>query len=467
MADHQPEILLVTFPSQGHINPSLQFAKRLISIGVHVTFMTAASAIHLMNKTSPLQGLSYAYFSDGYDHCFQLTDDSNHYMAEIKRCGSQTLREFLAQSIDRGTNFTCIVYCTLVPWVATVAREFHIPTTLLWNQPASLLNIYYHYFKGYDEIISKDINDPSFLVKIPGLPLLSRHDLPSFFIPPNSHVMSLLAFKAHIEILDQETNPRVLVNTFDVLEAEAIKAIDKYYKLVGIGPLIPTAFLGRKKLAETSSGGDLFKVTKEYREMEWLNSKPERSVIYVSFGSLSVLAKPQMEELAKGLLDTGRPFLWVIRESGEEKEEEMEGLTCQKDLEKQGMIVPWCSQVEVLSHPSVGCFVTHCGWNSTFESLVSGVPMVTFPQWTDQGTNSKLVQDAWKTGVRLTKNEEGIVEGREIKRCLEMVMGGDMRGEEIRRNARKWKDLAREAAMEGGSSNANLKAFVVSLETLK
>ncbi|XWS44828.1 hypothetical protein CRYUN_Cryun15aG0082500 [Craigia yunnanensis] len=200
---------------------------------------------------------------------------------------------------------------------------------------------------------------------------------------------------------------------------------------------------------------------KKYKEIEWLNSKPESSVIYVSFGSLSVLAKPQMEELAKGLLEIGRPVLWVIRENGvEQKEEDQEGLRCRKELEMQGMIVPWCSQVEVLSHPSVGCFVTHCGWNSTFESLVSGVPMVTFPQCSDQPTNAKLVQDVWKTGVRVRENEERIVEGCEIKRCLELVMGGGERGEEMKRNAKKWKYLAREAAKENASSDKNLKTFV-------
>ncbi|GLT49508.1 hypothetical protein SLA2020_230600 [Shorea laevis] len=144
-----------------------------------------------------------------------------------------------------------------------------------------------------------------------------------------------------------------------------------------------------------------------------------------------------------------------MRKGGEGEKEE-EKLSCKEELEKQGMIVPWCSQVEVLSHPSIGCFLTHCGWNSTLESLASGVPIVAFPQWSDQGTNSKLVQDVWKTGVRVTRNEEGKVESHEIKRCLELVMGS----EETRLNAKKWKDLAREAVMEGGSSNMNLKAFI-------
>ncbi|XP_062164986.1 crocetin glucosyltransferase, chloroplastic-like [Alnus glutinosa] len=117
-----------------------------------------------------------------------------------------------------------------------------------------------------------------------------------------------------------------------------------------------------------------------------------------------------MEEIACGLLDCGRPSLWVIRakENGEEEKEE-DKLKCREELEENGMIVPWCSQVEVLSHPLLGCFVTHCGWNSTLESLVSGVLVVAFPQWTDQGTNAKLIQDVWKMGVRVTANENGNV----------------------------------------------------------
>ena len=95
-----------------------------------------------------------------------------------------------------------------------------------------------------------------------------------------------------------------------------------------------------------------------------------------------------------------------------------------------------------------------------FRSLVSAVPMIGFPQWADQGTNAKLIQDVWKIGLRVNVNEEGIVESDEIKRCLELVMGDGERGEEMRRNAKKWKELARKAAKEGGSSYNNLKAFV-------
>ena len=118
--------------------------------------------------------------------------------------------------------------------------------------------------------------------------------------------------------------------------------------------------------------------------------------------------------------------------------------------------------MEVLSHGSLGCFVTHCGWNSTTEGLCSGVPMVGFPQWTDQGTNAKLVEDVWKTGVRVDDkvNEEGIVEAMEITKCLEVVMGSGGKGEELRRNAEKWKCLAKDAVKEGGSSHRNMRTFL-------
>jgi hypothetical protein len=96
--------------------------------------------------------------------------------------------------------------------------------------------------------------------------------------------------------------------------------------------------LDGKDPSDTSFGGDLFQSSKDHY-IEWLNSKPKSSVIYVSFGSLLVLVKQQMEEIARGLLDCDRPFLWVIRakENGEEEKEE-EKLSCREELED--MVLP-------------------------------------------------------------------------------------------------------------------------------
>ncbi|TKY59940.1 Crocetin glucosyltransferase [Spatholobus suberectus] len=132
--------------------------------------------------------------------------------------------------------------------------------------------------------------------------------------------LSLLPFSdgydgARIKQLDLEANPTVLVNTFEALEAESLRAVDKI-NMIPIGPLIPSAFLDGKDPDETAFGGNIFPVSIDY--VEWLHSKEEKSVVYVSFGSYFELSKRQTEEIARALLDCGRSFLWVIREQEKE-----------------------------------------------------------------------------------------------------------------------------------------------------
>jgi anthocyanidin 3-O-glucoside 5-O-glucosyltransferase len=127
----QPHFLLVTLPLQGHINPSLQFAKRLTLIGARVTLATALSAQRRMLKTLFPDGLSFVTFSDGYDDGLKPEDDRVHYMSELKRRGSQTLNELILDSAKEGKPITCLVYTVLIPWAAEVARAQHLPAAFL------------------------------------------------------------------------------------------------------------------------------------------------------------------------------------------------------------------------------------------------------------------------------------------------------------------------------------------------
>ncbi|KAG6393431.1 hypothetical protein SASPL_147672 [Salvia splendens] len=408
-----------------------------------------------MAETAANKGLNLLTFSDGYDDGYKLSDDTKKFMTSIRSNGSKALRDAIAAAAEEGRPVTCLIYTILLPWATEVARELHIPSTLLWIQPATVFSIYYHFFNGFSDEITQKSDNPGWKIEIPGAPPLSKTDLPTFLLPSSSSE-ALAAFMQQFEALDAEpSKPKVFVNTFDSLEAEALTAIDRY-ELVGVGPLIPSAFIGGEDSWEKSFVVDFFE--KSEGCIEWLNSKPQSSVVYVSFGSLLRLPKAQMEEIAAGLLRSGRPFLWVMR--GEEKEKESEKLSCLEDLDKIGKIVTWCSQLEVLTHPSLGCFVTHCGWNSTLESLSCGVPVVAFPRWTDQGTNAKMIEDVWRIGARVRANEDGIVESEEIWRCVEEVMDGGVKSVEFRQNANKWKGLAREAAAENGSSTMNLKVFL-------
>lgn len=117
-----------------------------------------------------------------------------------------------------------------------------------------------------------------------------------------------------------------------------------------------------------------------------------------------------------------------------------------------------------MSHDSIGCFLTHCGLNSVLEAISLGVPLVAVPQWTDQPTNAKFVEDAWGIGLRARPNKSGTVERGELGLCIEEVMEGE-KGEVIRENTKKWKNLARAAVDEGGSSDKNIDEFVATLSS--
>ncbi|KAJ4958777.1 hypothetical protein NE237_025888 [Protea cynaroides] len=442
--EHHHHFLVLAYPLQGHINPALQFAKHVLLTGARVTFVTSFSAYsHRENTSSAPPGLTFAPFSDGHDAVIKINDpDPYNHVSEIKRIGSKFTTDLIANLAKEGRPITCIVYSLIIPWAAQIARDLGVPSALLWIQPATVFNLYYHYFHGYEAVMTSD------QIELPGLPLLTSKDVPSFFFDSNKS--GIQVFQEHFETLEQETKPWVLVNTFDALEPQSLRAIAKF-NLIGIGPLLNNP-------SDKSFRADLFhEGSKDY--MEWLNSKMDASVVYVSFGSLAELSKPQMEAIGNGLLESRRPFLWVIRE-GEEDKEKAEIMVRFEEKNPEGLIVPWCSQVDVLSHPSVGCFVTHCGWNSTLEGLVAGVPMVGFPCFSDQPSNVKLIQDVWRTGVRVrVSDEDGIVKSEEIVRCLKMVME-DESGEEMRKAAKRWSVLSREAVKEGGSSHRNIRDFM-------
>lgn len=137
--------------------------------------------------------------------------------------------------------------------------------------------------------------------------------------------------------------------------------------------------------------------------MKWLDEKPMGSVIYISFGSYAKLSEEHMEEVAWGLRGCNKDFLWVVRETERKKLQ----AKLIEDMEGKGLVVTWSKQIEVLAHDAVGCFVTHCGWNSTMEAMCLGVPMVCVPQRTDQPTNAKFAADAWGVGVRARVDEKG------------------------------------------------------------
>jgi pathogen-inducible salicylic acid glucosyltransferase len=240
---------------------------------------------------------------------------------------------------------------------------------------------------------------------------------------------------------------------------KVVDSMSKLCPILTIGPTVPSFYLDKGVPNDKDNDLNLFQL--DSSPINWLNSKPEGSAIYVSFGSMVCFSIEQMKEIALGLLGSGSNFLWVIPNM--EKKNISKELIEEMSSSGKGLVVNWIPQLEVLSNKAIGCFLTHSGWNSTLEALCLGVPMVAIPQWTDQPLNAKYVEDVWKVGMRVKVNENGIVTKEEIESCIRKVMENDI-GREMKINAKKWRELAIEAVSHGGTSDNNINEFVNELK---
>lgn len=242
---------------------------------------------------------------------------------------------------------------------------------------------------------------------------------------------------------------RVICNSAQNLEPGAFTLAPH---IIPVGPL-----LASNRLA--NSAGQFYEYDTD--SLEWLNQQPESSVVYVSFGSYAILDLAQFQELALGLELTHRPFLWVMRPDAVGKQEFPEGLI--ERIESRGRIVGWANQQKVLSHPSVGCFVSHCGWNSTMESVSNGVPMLCWPYYADQFINRSYICDIWRVGLQLGQDHGVIVTSDEIKEKIDRLVGDN----ELKEKALQLKEMMVSSAREGGSSHQNLHNFITWLHECK
>ncbi|KAJ4830708.1 hypothetical protein Tsubulata_044390, partial [Turnera subulata] len=161
----------------------------------------------------------------------------------------------------------------------------------------------------------------------------------------------------------------------------------------------------------------------------------------------------QFQELALGLELTTRPFILVVRpETSSWSPDDAFFKEFQDRVGSRGKIVSWSPQQKVLVHPSIACFVTHCGWNSTVEGVGNGIPFLCWPCFGDQFFNQSYVCDAWKTGLRFNKDENGMITRWEIKDKVELLLSNG----EFKSRAGDLQGRVMDCVKEGGSSHQNL-----------
>nr|UXB92735.1 glycosyltransferase [Helleborus thibetanus] len=468
-SESRHHVLMVSFPGQGHINPLLRLAKRLASKGLLITFSTTNKAGHMIKKTTndspyaPINigrgQLRFEFFSDGIDDDDPRGYDLDFLLNQLETIGRDSFVELVNKQAELGRPVRCVINNSFVPWATDAANNMGIPCAVLWVQSCSVYSVYYHYFHELASFPTADQPDVS--VEVPGLPTLESDEIPSFLHPFDRFKSLKKLILGQFKNLEKAFS--VLVDSFEELEKEAIKPMLSLTPIRPVGPL----YKFKDENKGNSVRADMWNAAEE--SMEWLDAKPAGSVVYVSFGSIAFLGKEQMEEIARGLLNCGKPFLWVVKPPPTEYTVDggrvPEGFI--EEAAGRGLVVQWCPQDRVLAHPSVACFLTHCGWNSTMEILSFGVPVVAAPQWGDQVTNAKVLADVYGVGVRLLRSEKGLetLSREQVEKCIIEVTDG-VKAEEIRKNTFKWKKAAEEAATEGGSFDRNLQALVDSIRCM-
>ncbi|XP_059077370.1 UDP-glycosyltransferase 86A1-like isoform X1 [Cryptomeria japonica] len=473
--------MVIPYPTQGHVTPMMQLSKTLAAKGLIVTFVTtyhrhaeitqanSCSSDPVLLEANKL-GLDIrsAQISDGLPLNFDRSLKFYDFRRSVDNMG-EALEELMNDLNKKEPPISCVIADTFLFWSLDVTKRFGIPWISFWTQPVAVYSIYHnfhllrshgHYPPKGIAFLAEELDD--YIDYIPGVPNIQCKDLPLFLQlqDPNSDYVLDMLLKSYQSARRADW---VLCNSFYELEAEAIKAMDAETPVLTVGPLLPSSYLDSHNPKDITVGTSFLT---EYQPSEWLDSKPSESVIYVSFGSLVHVSKTQIEEIAMGLKESGQPFLWVLRPDIISSKIS----TCLPDsfmetCKSQGLVVPWLPQLQVLSHPSIGGFFTHCGWNSVTESIALGVPMLGFPLWTEQYTNCKLMVDEWKIGLRLRggHRDDKVIHREEISRAIRTLVASE-EGKAMKNRIMALRDSARSAMKAGGSSQNNIEAFIEDLK---
>ncbi|CAA0830317.1 UDP-glycosyltransferase 86A1 [Striga hermonthica] len=457
--------IIIPLPYQGHINPLVNLALKIASKGIKVTFVHL-EFVHLKlskahhNNTSGVDlfsearssglDISYTTIGDGFPLEFDRDLNFSTYWNFLVRDFPAHVDEFVGNLIksDPGSAHF-LVADPISSWPAAVAEKYNLVYVGMWTQAAFVFCLAYHWelLREKGHLTCKD-NEDLEIDYIPGVPSINTKDLMKYLDPEN-----VVSEGMSIGLNDARKADFILHNTVEELEPHALSTLNRLYQpsyTVGPTPFyhnLSTFSVPKSFWFESDCAG-------------WLGSRPAGSVLYVSFGSIVRASDYLIREVAHGLLHSGVSFIWVVRD--DDSINSVLPVGFEDKIKNKALVVPWCDQIRVLSSPAVGGFLTHCGWNSTLESMWCGVPMICCPLEFDQPTVTKLVVDDWGLGIRLSERGRK-VDRHEIGEMIKGFMCGSV-GKGIREEVGKLKGLFRRALEVGGSSERNFERFVDDLK---
>ncbi|MED6150378.1 hypothetical protein PIB30_071697 [Stylosanthes scabra] len=509
-SSHHHHVALVSSPGMGHIIPILQLAKRLLThqkINIRkatlftVSFNSSSSSSKaekdLLQSAIDDQSLSIDIIHLPPIHI------SNHNDVTIETKIAITMHEapkLFATAISN-MEFKPTMIITdyfLSQTLPLVKNMMKVPMYLFVPTNAWVVALGFHTPKLDKEVEGEYQSHGDSPILIPGCKAVHPSDLFQM-MEDRTHRLY------HEYLLMCEALPLadgIFVNTLEELEPKTFEAL-RSGKITKV-PIFPIGPVIRETNNNNKQNNRINDV------VNWLDKQEEESVIYVSLGSGYSMSYEQIKEMALGLEQSGKKFVWSLRPpstkagnndhyltAGEDAETNKKGHSSAQEetltpeskngetnsvtksqessdyfpeefyrIQRNGIVLmDWAPQLEILSHPSIGGFVSHCGWNSIMESVSCGVPIICWPLFAEQMMNASMLEDEEEVGIAIrlnvsmsTKN----VASEEIGKAMMKIMDkGDIEGCAIRKRVKKLKHIAEKAwSHDHGSSYFALSRII-------
>ncbi|PIN26199.1 UDP-glucuronosyl and UDP-glucosyl transferase [Handroanthus impetiginosus] len=455
-SENQPtppcHVVAMPYPGRGHINPMVNFCIAVAesSSDIVITFVVTEEWLGLIGSVDKPPNMSFATIPNVVPSERVRGDDIYGFAMAVMTKMEEPFERLLDEL--RLPPPAVIIADAFLPWAAEVGGRRNIPVAGLWTMSASVYTVLYHFdllVQNGHFPIDLPVNGDAIVDYIPGLSPIRVADLPGLLRDQEKTPVFL-------KLMPQESKVKYLIFTSVYeLEANVIDALKQKLasSIYNFGPA--TSYFKVKDILNSSTnvhddGTDNY--------LKWLDIQQPKSVLYVSLGSFLSVSRAQMDEIAIGLRKSGVRFLLVSRH---------ETSRLQELCGEKGLTVQWCDQLRVLCHPSVGGFWSHCGWNSTKEAILTGVPVLTSPIIMDQLPNAKAIVEDWRTGWRVLEgvfDEENFVKGDEIGELVRRFMDleNEERGE-IEKNARELTDACKREFERGGLFWTDIEDFIKSI----
>ncbi|KAK4486910.1 hypothetical protein RD792_006219 [Penstemon davidsonii] len=357
----------------------------------------------------------------------------------------------------------CIVADFFIPWTAQVAEKLRIPRLSYHVAGFFPLCVHHSLIKHKPYI---GIHSDSEMFTVPELPhviKMSKRQVPDF-VTQESEDPTLKIFVNAKKA--EETSYGVIVNSFKELEPDYV---DYYRSKIGgkVWHVGPVSLCDKD---EDKPQRAKFPTMAAEKCLNWLDTQEPNSVVYVSFGTLSLISDAQLREIAIGLESSEQKFIWAVKYDQHNQGFRLpEGF--EERIEGKGLVInEWVPQLMILEHESVGGFLTQCGWNSFLEGIRAAVPMITWPNAFEQFDNAKFITEILKIGVGIgvqewsqrTDVKRVLIGSEKIAKAVRNFMIGE-EAMEMRKRVSFLSNEAKKAVEVGGSSYGEIESLLEEL----